>query len=104
MVTIFSYLLNINLNILIPALYLPDTYYSWFHITELHLWMLMTKCTVLEDNGRHMRNAMIKTFWDDGLTRMKKLQVMQSLKPLVVQKNKNDQYFSHLVQMPSSKT
>ncbi|CAB3362720.1 Hypothetical predicted protein [Cloeon dipterum] len=59
----------------IKVLELPDTFNSWFLMTELHVWMVMTKCIGLENNGRHMRNAMVKTLWDDCSDRMKKLQV-----------------------------
>ena len=45
---------------------LPDTYYSWFIVSELHLWMLSVR---LMSEGckdcQEVRNWMIKAFWDD---------------------------------------
>jgi cytochrome b pre-mRNA-processing protein 3 len=73
---------------------LPDSFISWFLITELHIWMLMTKCTVLEDKGRYLRNAVVKTFWDDSLVRMKQIQVTFHQKSVLEKLTNN--WFSYL--------
>ena len=50
----------------IEELDLSDTYYSWFIVSELHLWMLSVR---LMSEGcqdcREVRNWMLKLFWDD---------------------------------------
>ena len=50
----------------IEVLDLPDTYYSWFLVSELHLWMVSVR---LMSEGckdcQEVRNWMVKTFWED---------------------------------------
>ncbi|XP_059471499.1 ubiquinol-cytochrome-c reductase complex assembly factor 1 isoform X2 [Neocloeon triangulifer] len=62
----------------VKVLGLPDTFNSWFLVTELHVWMVMTKCSVMENNGRHMRNSMVKMMWDDCSQKLKTLHVPRS--------------------------
>ncbi|KAI4459676.1 ubiquinol-cytochrome c reductase complex assembly factor 1 family member [Holotrichia oblita] len=52
---------------------LPDTFYSWFVITELHVWMLMVRCMAEGDDGRYVRNRIVQALWSDVGLRVKKL-------------------------------
>ncbi|XP_003743327.1 ubiquinol-cytochrome-c reductase complex assembly factor 1 [Galendromus occidentalis] len=61
---------------------LPDTFVSWFAITELHAWMCAQR--VMDDGfsrrGQGARDNLIKNMWTDCETRMKKLGPMASKK------------------------
>lgn len=56
---------------------LPDTFNSWFLVTELHCWLLLTR--VMQEgsesgqDGRFIRNCIVETLWGDVQTRAKKL-------------------------------
>lgn len=52
---------------------LPDTFYSWFMVVELHVWMLMVRLMAEGEEGRYTRNAMLEAMWLDCETRSKKL-------------------------------
>lgn len=52
---------------------MPDTYSSWFLITELHVWMLMAMLMRDPKYGRFLRNCIVEAMWDDVTTRAKKL-------------------------------
>jgi len=58
----------------IEVLDLPDTYYSWFLVSELHLWMVSVR---LMSEGckdcQEVRNWMVKTFWEDCDVRAKEV-------------------------------
>lgn len=54
---------------------LPDTFYSWFVITELHIWMLSARVMADGSNGQMLRNGMIEALWADTTHRIKKLGV-----------------------------
>lgn len=58
---------------------LPDTFYSWFVITELHIWMLAVRAMAEGTDGRHVRNAMVEALWIDVAKRVKKLGVSFSV-------------------------
>ncbi|KAJ8941459.1 hypothetical protein NQ318_016899 [Aromia moschata] len=51
---------------------LPDTFYSWFVVTELHIWMLSVRA-MAEEDGRHIRNFLVEALWLDVAQRTKKL-------------------------------
>ncbi|XP_044261938.1 ubiquinol-cytochrome-c reductase complex assembly factor 1 [Tribolium madens] len=51
----------------------PDTFYSWFVITELHIWMISARIMAEGDNGRHLRNFLVEALWNDVGQRIKKL-------------------------------
>lgn len=55
---------------------LPDTYYSWFLVTELHTWMLMVRLMAEGKEGRFTRNAVIEALWKDSEIRAKKLGIL----------------------------
>ena len=58
---------------------LPDTFYSWFLVVELHVWMLMVRLMAEGEEGRFTRNAMLEAMWLDCETRSKKLGVSDSV-------------------------
>lgn len=53
---------------------LPNTYNSWFLVTELHVWMALARIMVMEENGRVIRSSIVETLWQDATTRAKQLQ------------------------------
>lgn len=52
---------------------LPDTFYSWFAITELYVWMLSVRAMAEGEDGKILRNAIIEALWADVAQRVKKL-------------------------------
>jgi len=54
---------------------MPDTFYSWFLVTELHVWMLMVRTMAEGEEGRFVRNSIVEAMWEDVSTRAKRLEV-----------------------------
>lgn len=54
---------------------MADTFYSWFLVTELHVWMLMVRTMAEGEEGRFVRNNIVEAMWQDISTRAKKLEV-----------------------------
>uniref|UniRef100_U5EFL1 Putative golgi organization n=1 Tax=Corethrella appendiculata TaxID=1370023 RepID=U5EFL1_9DIPT len=56
---------------------LPDTFNSWFLVTELHVWMLLVRAMAegseQNEDGRFVRNCIVETMWNDVNTRANKL-------------------------------
>ena len=50
---------------------MPDTFYSWFLVTELHVWMLAVRLMEEGKEGRVVRNYMIEALWQDCEARAK---------------------------------
>lgn len=70
------------------SLELPDTFNSWFSITELHVWMLMVrymaedvakpvteKKKYIKGDGHFVRNCIIEAMWADVANKIKLLEV-----------------------------
>lgn len=57
----------------LDELELPDTFYSWFVITELHVWMLSVRAMAEGDDGRVFRNSLVEALWTDVAQRVKQL-------------------------------
>ena len=58
---------------------LPDTYFSWFIVTELHIWMISNRVmSIGNDGGEVIRDAMISALWHDCDSRLKNLAEMSS--------------------------
>ncbi|CAH0407379.1 unnamed protein product [Chilo suppressalis] len=68
-------------------LQLPDTFVSWFAVTELHVWMLMVRymaediATPIKDkkqyikgDGHFVRNCIIEALWADVANKIKLLE------------------------------
>ncbi|XP_055626311.1 ubiquinol-cytochrome-c reductase complex assembly factor 1 [Toxorhynchites rutilus septentrionalis] len=68
---------NINYTEFFLHFKMPDTYNTWFLITELHVWMLMVRAMAEGAEkaaaGRFLRNCIVETMWNDVTTRAKKL-------------------------------
>lgn len=64
---------------------LPDTFASWFTITELHVWLLMVRCMAEDEmltstekkqgDGCFIRNCIVEALWADVANRSKLLEV-----------------------------
>ncbi|XP_066993047.2 ubiquinol-cytochrome-c reductase complex assembly factor 1 [Anabrus simplex] len=52
---------------------LEDTFFSWFLVTELHVWMLLVRVMAEGEEGRFVRNGVVGAMWEDVSTRTKKL-------------------------------
>ncbi|XP_054268849.1 ubiquinol-cytochrome-c reductase complex assembly factor 1 [Macrosteles quadrilineatus] len=52
---------------------MPDTFNSWFLVTELHVWMLMAKAMEYGPDGRVIRNKIVEAMWNDVNDKAKKL-------------------------------
>ncbi|KAK3856906.1 hypothetical protein Pcinc_010180 [Petrolisthes cinctipes] len=52
---------------------MPDTFNSWFLVTELHIWLLAVRMMAEGEEGRFTRNAMLEALWQDAEERSKKI-------------------------------
>ncbi|XP_059090420.1 ubiquinol-cytochrome-c reductase complex assembly factor 1-like [Tigriopus californicus] len=53
---------------------MPDSFYSWFLVTELHIYMVSVRLLANEGpEGFQIRNAMIESWWMDCEHRIKQL-------------------------------
>jgi len=50
---------------------MPDTFYSWFLVTELHVWLMGCRLMTEGDQGRLVRNSMVEALWADCENRAK---------------------------------
>lgn len=61
---------------------MPNTFNSWFLVTELHVWMLMVRAMAegseSGEDGRFLRNSIVEAMWADVNKRAKKLGVSWS--------------------------
>ncbi|KAL5236050.1 hypothetical protein ACI65C_003460 [Semiaphis heraclei] len=57
---------------------LPDTFNSWFIITELHLWMIFVRLMNEGTRGTMIRNFIMEALWNDVEFRSKKLATVSS--------------------------
>jgi len=64
---------QVDYNEYFQALNMPDTFYSWFLVTEVHVWMLMARVMNEGENGRWVRNAIVEAMWQDVEYRSKQL-------------------------------
>ncbi|XP_018342135.1 PREDICTED: ubiquinol-cytochrome-c reductase complex assembly factor 1 [Trachymyrmex septentrionalis] len=69
---------------------MPDTFVAWFLVTELHVWMIMTRYMADEKNGKAIRNYAVAAMWQDTQARI------ENLGPIKTKlKNKQIQEISH---------
>ncbi|KAH8397569.1 hypothetical protein KR222_010255 [Zaprionus bogoriensis] len=58
---------------------LPNTFNSWFLVTELHVWLLLVRSMAegseAGEDGRFLRNCIVEAMWGDVNMRAKKLGV-----------------------------
>lgn len=52
---------------------LPNTFKSWFLVTELHVWMLMVRAMGELEHGEVVRNRIVEQLWLDVVKRVQKL-------------------------------
>ncbi|XP_034941153.1 ubiquinol-cytochrome-c reductase complex assembly factor 1 [Chelonus insularis] len=52
---------------------MPDTFYSWFLVTELHVWMIMVRLMAAGTDGFHIRSTFVAALWQDTDQRKKQL-------------------------------
>ncbi|XP_017493113.1 PREDICTED: ubiquinol-cytochrome-c reductase complex assembly factor 1 isoform X1 [Rhagoletis zephyria] len=56
---------------------MPNTFNSWFLVTELHVWMLLVRAMAegseSGEDGRFLRNCIVEVMWGDVNARAKKL-------------------------------
>ncbi|CAG9859187.1 unnamed protein product [Phyllotreta striolata] len=57
---------------------LPDTFNSWFSVTELHIWMLSLRIVADGEDGKILRNSIVEALWTDVAQRVKRLGVITS--------------------------
>ncbi|XP_065573985.1 ubiquinol-cytochrome c reductase complex assembly factor 1-like isoform X2 [Artemia franciscana] len=65
---------KVNYSPFLKGCQMPDTFYSWFTVTELHVWMLLVRAMDIPDDGRFLRNMIVEAMWNDVQTRSKKLE------------------------------
>ncbi|XP_077558496.1 ubiquinol-cytochrome c reductase complex assembly factor 1 isoform X2 [Haemaphysalis longicornis] len=58
---------------------LPDTFLSWFLITELHVWMCITRAMAEIDTRTALclQHELVRNLWSDTETRMGKIAALQ---------------------------
>nr|XP_012143488.1 PREDICTED: ubiquinol-cytochrome-c reductase complex assembly factor 1 isoform X2 [Megachile rotundata] len=64
---------NLNYEVFFKDFNMPDTLFSWFLITELHVWMLMARFMAEGDRGKVVRNNIVEAMWRDVTVRIDKL-------------------------------
>lgn len=64
---------NINYEEFFREMSLPDTFNSWFIVTELHIWMLMVRAMDEGDDGRFIRNCIVAALWEDTRQKVKNI-------------------------------
>ena len=53
---------------------MPDTFVSWFLVSELHIYMLCNRILVGQTaEGQRIKTTIVKSFWYDVLERVKLL-------------------------------
>lgn len=56
---------------------MPDTFNSWFLVTELHCWLILTRVmnegAESGEDGRFLRNCLVESMWADVQLRAKKI-------------------------------
>lgn len=52
---------------------LPNSFNSWFLVTELHVWMLMVRAMGEIEHGEVVRNRIVESMWTDVVKRVQKL-------------------------------
>ena len=61
----------VDLRAFLAELEMPDTFYSWFLVTELHIWLLGARLMAEGDMGRMVRNNIVEALWVDCDNRAK---------------------------------
>ncbi|XP_076750002.1 ubiquinol-cytochrome c reductase complex assembly factor 1 [Xylocopa sonorina] len=64
---------HLNYTVFFKDLNMPDTFYSWFLITELHVWMLMLRFTAEGEKGKEVVRNIVEAMWHDVIVRSEQL-------------------------------
>ncbi|XP_006608651.1 ubiquinol-cytochrome-c reductase complex assembly factor 1 [Apis dorsata] len=64
---------NLNYSIFFKGFNMPDTFFSWFLITELHVWMLMVRFMAEGEKGKVVVKNIVEAMWHDVLARVELL-------------------------------
>lgn len=64
---------NVDYPEFIKRFELPNSFNSWFLITELHVWMLMVRAMSEKEHGEFIRNCIVEAMWRDAVLRTKKM-------------------------------
>ena len=62
---------------------MPDTFFSWFLVTELHVWLISVRLMAEGDKGKSIRNHLFSLLWEDVEKRSKLLDVSLLKKKIV---------------------
>lgn len=52
---------------------MPNTFNSWFLITEIHVWMLMVRAMGERQHAELIRNNVVESLWSDVMIRTQTL-------------------------------
>ncbi|XP_018315659.1 ubiquinol-cytochrome-c reductase complex assembly factor 1 [Mycetomoellerius zeteki] len=69
---------------------MPDTFFAWFLVTELHVWMIMVRYMADENDGKAIRNSTVAAMWQDAQARIENVGLIKTKL-----KNKQIQEISH---------
>jgi len=69
---------NVDVKEFFTILDMPDTFFSWFLVTELHVWMLSVRLMEEGPLGRSLRNFVVEALWQDCDARAKLVGDMSS--------------------------
>ncbi|XP_077862921.1 ubiquinol-cytochrome-c reductase complex assembly factor 1-like [Saccoglossus kowalevskii] len=56
---------NIDIQTFIKVCNLPDTFFSWFLITQLHVWMCMVRLRKEGKEGKYILHYLVLAMWHD---------------------------------------
>ena len=57
------------------VLSMDDTFFSWFRVMQLQVWLLCVRLGSEGENGLAVRQALLQAFWDDVEARTKAIGV-----------------------------
>lgn len=52
---------------------MPNTFNSWFLVTEIHVWMLMVRAMAEREHHEVIRNGIVAALWRDSFERARQL-------------------------------
>lgn len=64
---------NIDYPKFLKQFHMENSFYSWFVVTEIHIWMLMVRSMAIPKHGVIVRNNMVEAMWKDVELRTKEL-------------------------------
>lgn len=64
---------QLNYNDFASRFQMPNTFNTWFLITEIHVWMLMVRAMSERQHAEIIRNTLVESLWADVMIRTKEL-------------------------------